>query len=215
MTPVLRLHGLGAVVEVRCAGRAALTLKAALRQAWSRCLVGEDCAADGERGPVAPKVFEASLDDEEYLPRALMTTTQVVTRSLIRAQAGRLLMLHAGAVSHPATGASLVYVAPGGTGKTTLSRLLGRRFGYLTDETVGVDEAGAILPYPKPLSLRRPDAVGLKDEVSPDDLGLLPAPPAAHVERMVVLVRDAVRGSADMEELSVMDAVFADSDLRL
>ncbi|GAA4403401.1 hypothetical protein GCM10023153_33390 [Ornithinibacter aureus] len=65
-------------------------------------------------------------------------------------------------------GASLVYVAPGGTGKTTLSRLLGRRFGDLTDETVGVDEAG-----------------------------------------MVVLVRDTVGGSADMEELSVMDAVFA------
>lgn len=62
-------------------------------------------------------------------------------------------------------GASLVYVAPGSTGKTTLSQLLGQRFGYLTDETVGIADDGTIFPYPKPLSVRRPDASHLKDGV--------------------------------------------------
>lgn len=71
-----------------------------------------------------------------------MLTTQDITRALIAAQIGTLLMLHAGAVSDPVTGRSLVYVAAGGTGKTTLTRRLGQRFGYLTDETVGIDKAG-------------------------------------------------------------------------
>lgn len=47
-------------------------------------------------------------------------------------------MLHAGAVCHPDTSSSIAYAAPGGTGKTTLTRVLGRRYGYLTDETVGI-----------------------------------------------------------------------------
>ena len=128
--------------------------------------------------------------------RCLMLTTQEITRALIGTQAGRLLMLHAGAVSHPETGASLVYVAPGGTGKTTLSQRLGRHLAYLTDETVGITDAGGILPYPKPLSVRRVEGTGLKDEVSPDRLDLVPAPMAPQVSRVVVLVRDVEEPSS-------------------
>lgn len=201
MTHVLRIGALGAHLEVRCDGDSADTLERALRTAWSRCL--SDGGASG-----TPHV-DAHLDDPSALAQRLMVTTQQITRALIGAQAGRLLMLHAGAVSHPETGASLVYVAPGGTGKTTLSRLLGRRFGYLTDETVGIAEGGAILPYAKPLSVRRPEGSTLKDELSPDDLGLRPAPPAPHVARIVVLDRDLEQGSVDIEELTVMDALFA------
>jgi hypothetical protein len=138
-----------------------------------------------------------------------MATTQRVTRALIAAQAGRLLMVHAGAVSHPVTGASLVYVAPGGTGKTTLSRRLGQSFGYLTDETVGMDADGRILPYPKPLSVRRESQPGVKDELSPDALGLLAAPPTPVASRVVLLARDADATTAEVEEVPFMDAVFA------
>ena len=206
MIHVLRLRALGTHLEVRCQGDSAAVLASAMRASWSRCLDesgGENRAADTLH-------LDAHLDDPNLLAHRLMQTTQQITRTLIAGQAGRLLMLHAGAVSHPATAASLVYVAPGGTGKTTLSRLLGQRFGYLTDETVGIADDGTIFPYPKPLSVRRPDAPHLKDELSPDILGLLPAPIAPQVARIIVLDRDPELGTAvEMEELSVMDALFA------
>lgn len=206
VTHVLRLRALGAHLDVRCIGDSADVLASAMRASWSRCLDdgnGDERASDTLH-------LDAHLDDPDRLAQQLMRTTQQITRTLIAGQAGRLLMLHAGAVSHPVSGASLVYVAPGGTGKTTLSRLLGQRFGYLTDETVGIADDGGILPYPKPLSVRRREAPHLKDELSPDVLGLLPAPIAPQVARIIVLDRDPQLGtSVEMEELSVMDALFA------
>lgn len=204
MTPVLRLAALGSHVEVRCVGENAELLATSMRTAWSRCLV-----ASGADAPAPAGVVESRLDDPERLVRRLMLTTQDITRALIRPQRGRLLMFHAGAVAHPDTGRSLVYVAPGGTGKTTLSRLLGRRFGYLTDETVGINDTGVILPYPKPLSVRRDGSHVLKDEHSPDDLGLLPAPPRPQVSRVVLLDRQADARTPEIEQVAFMDTLFA------
>jgi hypothetical protein len=202
VSEVLRLHGLGAVVDVRCTGSAAAELEAAMRVAWSRCLVPPDNA------PVEAPPLDVRLDDPAELPRRMMLTTQRVTRSLIGARAGQLLMFHAGAVGDPQTGRTLVYVAKGGTGKTTLSRLLGQRFGYVTDETVGIDASGTIHPYPKPLSVRRPDANGLKDEVSPDELSLLAPAAEPHLAQLILLDRAPSAGSATLEELPFMDALF-------
>lgn len=199
----LRLHGLGAVVEVRCVGAAADALESAMRVAWSRCLVPHGGS------PVEAEPFEVRLDDAAELPRRMMLTTQQVTTALIRSRRGELLMLHAGAVSDPGTGRSLVYVARGGTGKTTLSQVLGRRLGYVTDETVGIDQSGAVAPYPKPLSVRRTDLPELKDEVSPDTLGLLCAPARPQATRVVLLERRPGTVSAELHELPLMDAVMA------
>ncbi len=190
---------------------AAVTARTSSRHACAT--PGHDASSISERETTAdlrtgPPV-EAHLDREGDLAHQLMVTTQSVTRALITAQVGRLLMLHAGAVSHPTTGATLVYVAPGGTGKTTLSRLLGQRFGYVTDETVGIDEGLNILPYPKPLSIRPPEG-GTKDEVSPDRLGLSAVAAAPHATRLVLLGRHTSHGSApEIEELTLMDALFA------
>lgn len=202
MSDVLRLYGLGAVVEVRCTGAARAELSAAMRRAWSRCLVGSPLAA------AVAEPLTVHLDDVGLLPKRLMLTTQDVTRSLIGARAGELLMFHAGAVSDPGTGRSVVYVARGGTGKTTLSRLLGQRLGYLTDETVGIDASGVIHPYPKPLSVRRLDEPDLKDELSPDDLGLLLAPSTPHLGRVVLLDRREGTRTTGLAELDFMDALF-------
>ena len=81
-----------------------------------------------------------------------------------------------------------MFVAPSGTGKTTLACLLGRSFGYLTDETVGIDPpSGRILPYPKPLSVRiSPEK---RRELSADELGLRAVPADPTVARLVVLLR--------------------------
>jgi hypothetical protein len=127
-----------------------------------------------------------STDD---LARAHMTLTQDITRAAIAAQAGRLLMLHAGALSNPETGATIVFVAPAGTGKTTMTRLHGPGLAYVTDETVAVTADGVILPYPKPLSVRRGKRDPIKDELAPGDLGLRPATVAPWVAGIVALKR--------------------------
>ena len=95
------------------------------------------------------------------------------------------------------------------TGRATLCRRLGQWFRYLNDETVGIAEGGALLPYAKPRSVRRTAGLTQKDELSPDDLGLRPAPTAPRVGRIVVLVRDLELGSVDIQELTLMDAPFA------
>lgn len=205
MGDVLRLHGLGAAVDVHLTGVAAGEVGSAMRRAWTRCLTPHDPGLQ----VIEAEALTVHLDDAALLGKTLMVTTQRVTRALIGARAGDLLLFHAGAVSDPDTGRSLAYVARGGTGKTTLSRLLGKRLGYLTDETVGIDAAGLIHPYPKPLSVRRADQPDLKDELSPDALGLLPAPATARLRRIVLLERGADVDTATLAEVDFMDALFA------
>ena len=159
----------------------------AATRAWSRCF------ADGTPSRTAePLVVQPPPQtDGSALASTLQYLTQTVTRHLIAAQTGHLLMMHAGAVSHPDTGASLVFVAPSGTGKTTLARLLGRSYGFLTDETVGIEPTtGRVHPYPKPLSLVPADG-GAKLETSPDDLGLCRSHPSPTVARIIILSRPA------------------------
>ena len=102
---------------------------------------------------------------------SLEVATQDITKAFIGQHHGKLLMLHAGAVTDEA-GRTLAYVAPSGTGKSTLTRLLAREFGYVTDETVGIRvDTLEVLPYPKPVTFgprgerkreHAPDAIGLQ-----------------------------------------------------
>jgi len=66
VSEVLRLHGLGAVVEVRFGGAAAADLEAAMRTAWSRCLVAP------VDSPIEAELLEVQLDDAADLPRRMM-----------------------------------------------------------------------------------------------------------------------------------------------
>ena len=101
-------------------------------------------------------------------------------------------MLHAAGLALD-DGRVIAFVAPSGTGKTTLSRTLGRHFGYVTDETVVIDRTGSITACPKPLSVIR-GGHRLKRQLSPDQEELLPAPPGLRLARVVLLDRrpDAV-----------------------
>lgn len=211
----LALRGLGVDVVLEVSGDRAKELEGRLRAVWSRCLAGDPS------GP--PQLVARLLDEDSANPESLNRMdselasrnllllleriSQIVTLELIKLRAGEVLMFHAGAVSHPVTGRSLVYVAESRTGKTTLSQVLGSAYGYLTDETVAVDEELRILPYPKPLSVRSVDLRERK-ETSPDELRLVPAHSEPRVERLVYLKRHP---DADMEprvqELDLFDAI--------
>ena len=205
MPQCLSISALDSSIAVRFDGPGTEQLLDAATRAWSRCLGG----GTGSRTAEPLDVHQPAGASAVELTLALQLLTQEVTQHLISAQIGRLLMIHAGAVSHPVTGESLVFVAPGGTGKTTLARVLGRHYGYLTDETVGIDGSGRIHAYPKPLSLRVRGA-GFKEEASPDDLGLVLAHPEPTVNRLIVLRRPPGHAAGPIvEELSTMDAVEA------
>lgn len=193
------LHGLGTRVPVTLRGERADEAADALRRVWSRCLRPRGGEIDAE-----PQVAELTGP----LAPFLQGFTQQVTGAAIAAQRGRLFMFHAGAVTDPRTGAAIAYVAPGGTGKTTLSRVLGRTHGYVTDETVGFTPDGRIHPYEKPLSVRTHDGAGVKDEISPDQLGLVRVHPEPRLHRFVLIARDHTLSTPVIEPVSVADAIL-------
>lgn len=178
-TEAVRVTALGVVVEVRFP--VGSTAVEAFREQWSRALVeGPSEAAPGA------VVEPADAPSDEAL---LHTLTTQVTIAAIEAQAGRLVMLHAAGLADPVSGVAVALVAPSGTGKTTSAAHLGQRWAYLSDETVGVDPSGAVLPYPKPLSIVQPGK-WTKAQVSPDSLGLLSPSRSSRLGALVLLVRD-------------------------
>lgn len=117
----------------------------------------------------------------------------LLTRRAIDTRRNDLVMLHAGAVADLSTGAVIAFVGPSGRGKTTASIALGRQFGYVTDETLGVDDDLTVLPYAKPLSVKQPAPERWKRQVSPSELGLLP-PPAVPLRLVGVVMLDRRTG---------------------
>lgn len=171
----------GVRVDVLCTGGAASDLATAMRGAWGRCL-----RAEGEDADFA---VEAMVDDDlerlheartggavaaQAVGDAMHALSSVITVRAIDARAGEAIMLHAAGLALP-DGRVVTFVAPSGTGKTTLSRALGRHYGYVSDETVFVGFDGAVTPYPKPLSVIVEGVRG-KEQVSPDADSLLPPP---------------------------------------
>lgn len=210
---VLRLTGAGSRVDLELGPKAAI-LADALTSTWRRCLVSPtEGTLSG--APATPRIrIDLTADPDPHLaasspdPDALMTaTTQAVTHALITGGTGTHLMFHAGALAHPVTNRAVVLVAPGGTGKTTLTRTLGTRYRYLTDETVAIDTDGRVLPYPKPLSIRTPGRAH-KVETPPDELGLLPHAGPAPLKRILILDRADRYGRPQSEEMDLFDAVM-------
>ena len=210
MTLSMVLSGLDGLVRLRVDegldADADARLWERLLRAWSRCVVDVDPGLVPETVAVPRQAWESRKHPIDH-EAVLQSVTQQVTQAFIRQQAGKLFMVHAGGVSHLESGRSLVCVAPGGTGKTTLTAALGKRHGYLSDETIGVRLDGSIAPYPKPLSLRT--AAPHKAETSPDDLGLLTAPPVPHLGTVVVLDRRDHVSGVEVERLGTLEAIEA------
>ncbi|WP_165354264.1 hypothetical protein [Nocardioides glacieisoli] len=152
---------------------------ARLRRQWARALTDRPALA-------TVAISHLAADDEVASDYAITT---LVTMAALDATAGRRINLHAGAVSDD-DGRVLAVIGPSGSGKTTAIALLATRLGYLSDETVSLDESLRVHGHPKPLSvISDPNHPQAKRSVSPDEAGLLHPPDEAHLHRIVLLHR--------------------------
>ncbi|PPG20673.1 hypothetical protein C5D16_09240 [Rathayibacter toxicus] len=138
------------------------------------------------------------------------TLTSTLTIEAIGERREDLLMLHACGMAND-DGRVLAFVAASGTGKTTISRALGTRYGYITDETVAVMPDGRVIPYPKPLSVKPLTGTAPKSQLAPDSLALLPVPETPLVLAGVVLLER--RDPGEVARFEQVDPVKAIEDL--
>ncbi len=188
---------LGVTVEVGVRGNRAPEVASRLAELWELCPATPGAPVGGRveavfdsRPEVVDAADRAGLVSREELEDLLQLLTQRVTVAAIGALAGQCLMLHAACLANPSTGKAVAFVAPGGTGKTTLAMSLGPGHWYVTDETTAVLADGSVIPYPKPLSVRRaPDSL-YKDETAPGALGLVAPSGPVRLVALCLLDRD-------------------------
>ncbi|WP_299443655.1 hypothetical protein [uncultured Phycicoccus sp.] len=195
----LDVHGLGAPLDAR------------MRELWRRAapphLGGE---AEDVRDFVITRADDAVIIDgspyrvhDDAVPYAV---SRALTVASIGRRSGACLLLHAAGVAAP-DGTTLALVAPSGTGKTTAARTLGRSFGYVSDETVAIEDDLTVRAYPKPLSVVvDPDSPHDKIESSPDELGLVRAPDRLRLGGVVVLERDPAVDAPTLTEIGLVEA---------
>lgn len=192
----------------------------AMAQRWQRCagLVSAPEALRLEDEPISVRVYEgdaptdvepgtvlAGAASADRVPYAL---SREITRAGLMRLRGRATLLHAAALADPA-GRTLALVAPSGGGKSTATRVLGTRLGYVSDESVILLSDGRIAPHPKPPSLVI-DAEDRfhKEEPAPDALGLGPTPPLPRLTALLTLSRDPEVTEPAVEEVGLIEQVL-------
>jgi hypothetical protein len=207
----------GVHVEVQVRGDRAGEVMDRLPDLWEFCE-----APVGATGEVTTEVVFDSAPDAWVVAEAtgavsrgeledlLQVLTQRITLSAIGARAGQCLMLHAACIADPGSGAAAAFVAPGGTGKTTLVSALGPGRWYVTDETTVVLDDRTVVPYPKPLSVRRtPDSL-FKNETPPSSVGLVAPAGRVHLAALCMLERDPDHhGAPTVQMMPTLDALVA------
>jgi hypothetical protein len=186
---------LGLPVRIELADDLDETQRAEAHAAWSGALSESD----------AEPAHRCILRAGEGFAAAMERLTVDVTLAALDALRGRTLMFHAAGVADE-SGRVAAFVGPSGRGKTTLSRMLGAHFGYVSDETIAVRPDRSVQAYRKPLSVVRDGAP--KQQLSPVDAGLrdLPAGPLTlHV--LALLDRDASLDGPRIEPVPLADAL--------
>jgi hypothetical protein len=209
----VRLVAIGVPVTVVCEGSRAVELQRAVRAAWRDCL---DLPTDPAvaSATVRCRLDHSALDDVvpghvqgSSLPMVLDRLSPAITETAIRAQTGRLLMLHACGLADPSTGSTLVFAATSGTGKTTLVRTLGDELAYVTDETVAIRRDGTVVAYPKPLSVLEKSTQSYKVQTPASTVGLSPWGSAARLAGLVVMRREPGTKRVEVEAVSTLPAL--------
>ena len=185
-----------------------------LRRLWGRARVEPAAGARADDAPpfVVRRIDAATLEVHGTPHRVVdadvpYAVSRALTMASILRRSGECLMLHAAGLA-TSDGGTVALVAASGTGKTTASRVLGTALGYVSDETVSVEHDLTVRAYPKPLSVvTDPGAPHGKHERSPQELGLLPAPPRLSLSAIVVLRRSADTASPVLEPVSLVEAM--------
>ena len=115
-------------------------------------------------------------------------------------------MLHACAIADLGTGRTIALVGPSGAGKTTAAGSLCERFAYVTDETVGITGELAVVPYPKPLSLKS-SGDPFKQQVSPDELGYATVDAQMRLHAVLLLDRTAGQTMAVLDPVNALEGL--------
>lgn len=168
---------------------------------WSRC--GPRVRSSDEMVSTDTPMVQVAGDGLTDASQYLATTS--MTFRLIDAMSGRRLIFHACGLSDD-DGRVLALVAASGTGKSTAARRLAHEvFGYVTDETVVVDDEGRVEAYPKPLAFVEDG--GSKVQRGPDELGLRTCLDELTLARVVLLDRQSLELSPHLEQLPLLDAL--------
>ena len=144
MTRALPIDALGTIIRI---DGSALTddAWAATQEVWADALATRSAAT-----PADTVTAHGAIPVESMLASLSIN----VTLAALRCRAGEVLMLHAAGLATP-DGRVVALVGPSGRGKTTVSRILGREFAYVSDESIAITADGAVVPYRKPLSVMR------------------------------------------------------------
>lgn len=159
-------------------------------------------AVSTQQGPVHLTVPFGSAEDFD---RAMERLTVDVTLAALHFLRGTSLMFHAAGVADD-SGRVVAFVGPSGRGKTTLSRALGRHYGYVSDETIAVGVDRTVQPYRKPLSVVREGAP--KKQVAPAEAGLQALPDALlRLSSLVLIDRDPRLAEPQILPISLAEAL--------
>lgn len=196
MYPDLLIDALGATVRITAAALPP-TDRAQLAALWA----GAASTTAGRRPPT-----DIELPDTSDFQAMLSDLSPRVTLAALSARRGRAWLLHAGAVCDE-DGRVIVFVGPSGAGKTTAVATLARTWGYVSDESVAVEDDGAVRAYRKPLSVVQPDTT-VKIQVAPAEFGLgqLPSAPL-RLAGIAVLDRRSNLTPARVHALDPADAL--------
>lgn len=182
---IVCVRSLDTAVRIEISGPRALEYRQQIERAWSACLADPGTDVSVLRVSSNPDDSEADIASDD-LDLVMHLLSQEVTLAVIGAQAGQFMMFHAVGLADLETGATAVFVAPSGTGKTTLARSA-TAFGYVSDETVGIRSDLSVVAHPKPLSILHQGPY--KQQLSPVQLGLAPAPSRLHALAFALLRR--------------------------
>jgi len=190
----LTVSALGVRIRLRFHEDAPAAVRKTVAQAWADATLPHDTGYD-----VSLHVPQQDHD------KALENLSSLVTYQALRFHRGKKHLFHAAGVADSA-GRVVAFVGPSGAGKTSLSRVLGRHHGYVSDETVAVDDDLSVLPYRKPLSLVREGSP--KQQVAPSALGLKNLPEAPlQLDRIVLLDRQETFEGYELEPVPLVEAI--------
>ncbi len=218
----LELTAFGVPVRIRVGGRGRDEAAEQILTAWARCGVRElspaEAAAEFSGASVGAVLdpdeavhelaWEQNSAAAETVEILASVFTSAVTMKAIEAARAKLVMVHAAGLADLETGRTAILVGASGAGKSTVSRTLGKHFGYVSDETIAFTEQRGVLPYPKPLALMPTDRDWGKIQHSPESLGLLAAPADLSLGAIVFLSR-SVDGpeTPEVREVPVAEAI--------